>query len=81
MARQILIAPVTDPSWTPLFVPGAGVVVDVGTPMSRAIIVSRELGIACMISATGATRSIPNGAHIRIDGGRGIVAILEVPSS
>jgi len=76
---DILIAPITDPSWTPLFVPAAGVVVDVGAPMSHAIIVSRELGIPCVISATGATRRIPNGARVRIDGGTGVVTVLEVP--
>jgi len=74
---DILVAPITDPSWTPLFVPAAGVVVDVGAPMSHAIIVSRELGIPCVISATAATRRIPDGARIRIDGGTGIVTILD----
>jgi len=77
---DILIAPITDPSWTPLFVPAAGVVVDVGAPMSHAIIVSRELGIPCVISATGGTRRIPNGARIRVDGGTGLVTVLELPS-
>ena len=74
---DILVAPITDPSWTPLFVPAGGVVVDVGAPMSHAIIVSRELGIPCVISATGATRRIPDGARIRIDGGTGLVTILD----
>ncbi|MEZ5412536.1 MAG: PEP-utilizing enzyme [Acidimicrobiales bacterium] len=58
---DILVAPITDPSWTPLFVPAAGVVVDVGAPLSHAIIVSRELGIPCVVSATDATRRIPDG--------------------
>jgi rifampicin phosphotransferase len=78
---DILVAPITDPSWTPLFVPAAGVVVDVGAPMSHAIIVSRELGIPCVISATGATRSIPNGARIRVDGDTGVVTVLQMPSA
>ena len=76
---DILIAPITDPSWTPLFVPAAGVVVDVGAPLSHAIIVSRELGIPCVISATGATRRIPDGARIRVDGSTGAVTVLELP--
>ena len=71
--------PITDPSWTPLFVPAAGVVVDVGAPLSHAIIVSRELGIPCVISATGATRRIPNGARVRVDGSTGVVTVLELP--
>ncbi len=76
---DILVAPITDPSWTPLFVPAAAVVVDVGAPLSHAIIVSRELGIPCVISATDATRRIPNGARIRVDGSTGLVTILETP--
>ncbi len=76
---DILVAPITDPSWTPLFVPAAGVVVDVGAALSHAIIVSRELGIPCVISATDATRRIPNGARIRVDGGTGAVTVLELP--
>ncbi len=76
---DILVAPITDPSWTPLFVPAAGVVVDVGAPLSHAIIVSRELGIPCVISATGGTRRIPHGARIRVDGSTGVVTILDVP--
>jgi len=76
---DILVAPITDPSWTPLFVPAGGVIVDVGAPLSHAIIVSRELGIPCVISATGATRCIPDGARVRVDGGTGIVTVLELP--
>ena len=76
---DILVAPITDPSWTPLFVTAGGVVVDVGAPLSHAIIVSRELGIPCVVSATDATRRIPNGARIRVDGNTGVVTILEMP--
>jgi pyruvate,water dikinase len=76
---DILVAPITDPSWTPLFVPAAAVVVDVGAPLSHAIIVSRELGIPCVISATGATRRIPDGARVRVDGSTGMVTVLELP--
>jgi pyruvate,water dikinase len=55
------------------------VVVDVGAPLSHAIIVSRELGIPCVISATGGTRRIPNGARIRVDGSTGAVTVLSMP--
>ena len=73
---DVLVAPITDPSWTPLFVPAAAVVVDVGAPLSHAVIVSRELGIPCVVSATGATRSIPDGARARVDGSTGVVTVL-----
>lgn len=75
---DILVAPITDPSWTPLFVPAAAVVVDVGAPLSHAIIVSRELGIPCVVSATDATKVIPDGALVEVDGDTGQVTVLEV---
>jgi rifampicin phosphotransferase len=73
---DILVAPVTDPAWTPLFVPAAGVVVDVGAALSHAIIVSRELGIPCVVSATDATRRIPHGAQIEVNGDTGTVTVV-----
>jgi pyruvate,water dikinase len=76
---DILVAPLTDPSWTPLFVPAAGVVVNVGAPQSHAMIVSRELGIPCVPSVTDATRRIPDGALIEVNGDLGQVTVLELP--
>lgn len=75
---EILVAPITDPSWTPLFVAAGAVVVDVGAPFSHAAIVSRELGIPCVVSATEATARIPNGALIEVDGTTATVTVLEV---
>jgi pyruvate,water dikinase len=75
---DVLIAPLTDPSWTPLFVPVEAVVVDVGGQMSHAIIVSRELGLPCVVSVTDATKRIPDGALIEVDGAAGTVTVLEV---
>jgi phosphoenolpyruvate synthase/pyruvate phosphate dikinase len=76
---EILVAPITDPSWTPLFVSAGGVVVDVGAAQSHAMIVSRELGIACVPSVTEATRRIPNGATITVNGDAGTVTIVALP--
>ncbi|HTN78872.1 MAG TPA: PEP-utilizing enzyme, partial [Acidimicrobiales bacterium] len=73
---DVLVAPITDPSWTPLFVPACAVVVDVGALQSHAIIVSRELGIPCVVSVTGATKAIPDGAMVRVDGSTGTVTVL-----
>jgi pyruvate,water dikinase len=75
---DILVAPMTDPAWTPLFVPAAGVVVDVGAALSHAIIVSRELGIPCVVSATDATRRIPDGALIEVNGDAGTVRVVSL---
>jgi rifampicin phosphotransferase len=77
---DVLVAPLTDPSWTPLFVPVEAVVVDVGAMLSHAVIVSRELGIPSVVSITGATRMIPDGALIEVDGNHGTVTILELPA-
>jgi len=74
---EILVAPITDPSWTPLFVPAAAVVVDVGAPFSHAAIVSRELGIPCVVSATQASARIKDGALIEVDGTAATVKIIE----
>ena len=76
---EVLIAPLTDPAWTPLFVPAGAVVVNVGALVSHAIIVSRELGIPCVVSVTDATERIPDGATITVDGTTGTVTVVSLP--
>ena len=53
--------------------------VDVGAQVSHAVIVSRELGLPCVVSATGATDTIPDGATITVDGTAGTVTIDSLP--
>jgi pyruvate,water dikinase len=72
---DVLVAPLTDPAWTPLFVPAAAVVVDVGAQLSHAVIVSRELGIPCVVSVTAGTERIPDGALVTVDGTAGTVTV------
>ena len=78
---DILVAPQTDPSWVPLFVAAAGVVVNVGAMGSHAMIVSRELGVPCVASVADATELIPDGATITIDGNAGTVTIDALPAT
>jgi pyruvate,water dikinase len=78
-AGDILIAPSTDPAWTPLFMPASAVVVNVGGQISHSIIVSRELGLPCVVSATDATRRIPDGATVEVDGSAGTITVIETP--
>jgi len=78
---DVMIAPGTDPAWTPLFVSLAAVVVDVGAPLSHAAIVSRELGVPCVVSATHASRRIPDGALVSVDGRTGVVTIVSLPAT
>jgi rifampicin phosphotransferase len=76
---DVLVAPLTDPSWTPLFLAAEAVVVNVGALLSHAVIVSRELAIPCVVSVTDATQRIPNGALIEVDGTSGTITVLEMP--
>ena len=75
-AGEVLVAPITDPSWTPLFVAASAVVVQVGSPFSHAAIVSRELGIPCVVSAGDCTTLIPSGATVEVDGTTGTVTVV-----
>ena len=75
-AGEILIAPFTDPGWTPLFVNAAGVVTEVGGLMTHGAVVAREYGIPAVVSVQGATERIRTGQRVRVDGTRGFVEIL-----
>ena len=74
---DIMVAPLTDPAWTPLFMAVDGVVVNVGGQNGHAVIVSRELGLPCVVSVENATERIPEGALIEVNGTSGTVTILE----
>ncbi|MGE3588472.1 MAG: PEP-utilizing enzyme [Ilumatobacteraceae bacterium] len=76
---DILVAPSTDPSWTPMFLAAGGVVTNIGAVGTHAVIVSRELGIPCVPSIADATRRIPDGATITLDGALGTVTIDALP--
>jgi len=72
---EILVAPVTDAGWTPLFLVAAGLVVDVGGPLSHGSIVAREYGIPAVVNVKSATGLISTGQTITVDGSRGEVYI------
>lgn len=76
-AGEILVAPITDPGWTPMFVPAAAVVVEVGGELSHAVIVARELGIPAVVAASGACSILKDGDLVEVDGSHGRVRILE----
>ena len=75
---EVLVAPITDPAWTPLFLAVAGVVVDVGAQQSHAAIVARELGIPAVVGVESATTRLRDGQPIEIDGATGTVTVLSV---
>jgi pyruvate,water dikinase len=77
MPGEVLVAPLTDPAWTPLFLPAAAVVVNVGALMSHAVIVSRELAIPCVVAVADATSQLTDGMLVEVDGTAGTVTVLE----
>ena len=70
---DILVAPFTDPSWTPLFAVVSGIVMDLGGTLSHGSILAREYGIPAVVNVSDATRLLRDGHMITIDGARGIV--------
>ncbi len=74
---EILIAPFTDPGWTPLFINAVGLVMEVGGLMTHGSVVAREYGIPAVVSVIDATRKIQTGQRIRVNGSLGYVEILE----
>jgi pyruvate,water dikinase len=74
---EILIAPFTDPSWTPYFLTAAGLVTDIGGQLSHGSVVAREYGLPAVVNVRSATSIIHTGDLIRVDGDTGRVSILE----
>ena len=74
---EILVAPVTDAGWTPLFGLAAGVVVDIGSALSHGSTVAREYGLPAVVNVKTGTRVIRTGDLINVDGAAGRVTILE----
>jgi phosphohistidine swiveling domain-containing protein len=77
---EILVAEVTDVGYTAAFCYAAAVVTELGGPMSHAAVVAREFGFPCVVDAQGATRSLPQGALVEVDGGTGEIRVLELAS-
>jgi pyruvate,water dikinase len=74
---EILVAPFTDPAWTPYFVPAAGVVIEQGGILSHGSIIAREYGLPAVTNVGSATRIIRTGDLVQVDGDRGRVTVLE----
>lgn len=73
---DVMVAPITDPAWTPLFLAAEAVVVNVGAQQSHAAIVAREIGIPAVVSVTGATSRLRDGDLVEVDRDRGIVRLM-----
>lgn len=72
---EILVAPTTDPGWTPLFLSAGGLVMEMGGAMAHGAIVAREYGIPAVVGVAGATERITTGNRITVDGTAGTIVI------
>jgi pyruvate,water dikinase len=72
----ILVAPATDPSWTPLFTLASGVIVEVGGVLSHASTIAREYGLPAIANVRQATKRLRTGDRVRLDAVNGVVQRL-----
>lgn len=70
---EILVAPSTDPGWTPLFLTAGGLVMEMGGAMSHGSVVAREYGIPAVVGVPGASERITTGQEITVDGSAGTI--------
>ncbi len=74
---EILVCPITAPSWGPVFGKIKATVCDIGGIMSHAAIVCREYGLPAVVGTGSATKRIKTGDRLRVDANVGLVTILE----
>jgi pyruvate,water dikinase len=73
---EVLVARTTDVGLSPLFLVAAGVVTELGGPLSHAALVAREYGVPAVVNVRGVTAAIKTGDRLRVDGDRGVVERL-----
>lgn len=73
---DVIIAYVTDPGWTPLFVNAAAIVLEIGGAIQHGVLVARELGRPCVVGISRLTERLKDGDQVEVDGDRGIVTVL-----
>jgi pyruvate, water dikinase len=74
---EVLVCPITAPSWAPVFARIQAAVSDIGGIMSHAAIVSREYGLPAVVGTGFGTKRIRTGQRVRVDGDQGVVTILD----
>ena len=80
MKRQdVLVAPSTDPGWTPLFLRASAVVMETGGYLSHGAVVAREFGLPAVVNVHDAMVHVHDGDRLRVDGDKGVVARLARP--
>jgi pyruvate,water dikinase len=78
---EVLVCRTTDPGWASLMMLASALVIDIGGPMSHGAIVARELGIPCVIGTVHGSRVIRTGDRVSVDGGGGVVTVLETATA
>ena len=73
---EVLVAPITNPIFTPIMALACAIVTDIGSRLSHAAIVARELGIPAVVGTEVASKKLKDGDIVVVDGGRGIVYLL-----
>lgn len=73
---DVLVAATTTPAWTPVFPSLGAVVTETGGVLCHGAIVAREYEIPAVVGVEGATRRIPDGARVRVDGDKGEVFLI-----
>ncbi|MGD9891266.1 MAG: PEP-utilizing enzyme [Dehalococcoidia bacterium] len=76
---EVLVAPFTDPGWTPLFTVAGAIVMDLGGLLSHGAIVAREYGIPAVVNTRSATSTLRTGQVVTVDGASGVVTWEEQP--
>jgi pyruvate,water dikinase len=74
---EVLVAPSTDPGWTPLFLTAGALVMEMGGMMSHGAVVAREYGIPAVVGVPDATTRLATGMRVRVDGAAGTVTPLD----
>jgi pyruvate,water dikinase len=74
---DVLVAPYTDPTWTPLFLHASAVVVETGSYLSHAGTIARELGIPCLVDVAGVIDAVRDGLTLDVDATAGSVLVVD----
>jgi pyruvate,water dikinase len=74
---EVLVCKMTDPSWSSYMFVASAMVIDIGSAVSHGAILARELGVPCVTNTGDGTRRIPPGSRVQVDGGAGVVRILQ----
>ena len=78
---DVLVSPSSDAAMTPLYLIAGAAVLDIGDITSHGVMISRELGIPCVVSVTDATKRIPDGSTVTVDAATGSVTVISTPSA